>query len=138
MLRRSLSLLTAAAAAVVLSGCYRAVVDTGRAPSDVVINKPWANSFIYGLVPPPVTQTAQQCAGGVAQVVTQHSFLNGLVAGLTFGIYTPMTITVTCARANAVLPGAPVLHVGAADAAATFDRAIELADRTSGAVYIKF
>ncbi|NNK65052.1 MAG: hypothetical protein HKO98_17750, partial [Gemmatimonadetes bacterium] len=29
-------------------------------------------------------------------VETQHSFLNGLVAGLTFGIFTPMTITVTC------------------------------------------
>jgi hypothetical protein len=139
IMRRSLSLVTAAAT-FLLAGCYHAVLDTGRAPSNVVIRKPWVNSFVYGLVAPPVMQAAQECAGGVAKVETQHSLLNGLVAGVTWGIHTPMSVAVTCASASAVLPGAPALHVGAeaAGAAATFDRAIELAGRTSAPVYIRF
>lgn len=136
-MRRTLSLLTAAAA-IVLSGCYHAVVDTGRAPGDVTITKPWASSFVYGLVPPPVTETAQQCKTGVAKIETQHSFLNSLVGGITWGIYTPMTISVTCARANAVLPGAKSLDVGAAGAAAAFEQAIKLADKQGEPVFIRF
>ncbi|MES2522823.1 MAG: Bor family protein [Gemmatimonadota bacterium] len=136
-MRRSLALLTSVAA-LVLSGCYHAVVTTGRPAGDVTINKPWANSFVYGLVPPPVTETAQQCKGGVAKVETQQSFLNGLVGGLTFGLYTPMTINVTCASSTAMLPGAPALDVGTVDAAATFEQAIKLADKISAPVYLKF
>ncbi|MGH7466761.1 MAG: Bor/Iss family lipoprotein [Longimicrobiales bacterium] len=48
------------------------------------IKQPWAMSFIYGLVPPKTMETAQQCPDGVAKVDTQLSFLNGLVAALTF------------------------------------------------------
>ena len=44
------------------------------------------------------TIAAQEtCTDGVSKVETQHSFLNGLVGGLTLGIYTPIDITVTCA-----------------------------------------
>lgn len=136
-MRRTLSLLTVAAA-FVLSGCYHAVVDMGRPAGDVTISKPWANSFVYGLVPPPVTETAQQCKSGVAKVETQHSFLNGLVAGITFGLYTPMTITVTCARSGALAPGARMMDVGTTDAAATFDAAIKLADKQGEPVFLRF
>ena len=34
----------------------------------------------------------------MATVETQHSFLNYVVTYLTFGIYTPIQITVTCAE----------------------------------------
>ena len=39
----------------------------------------------------------EQMAGGAENytVHTRHSFLNGLVAAVTFGIYTPTTTTVT-------------------------------------------
>lgn len=134
-MRRTL-LLVVSAAAVVLTGCYHAVVDTGRPAGDVVISKPWANSFVYGLVPPPVEQTAQQCKSGVAKVETQHSFLNSLVGGITWGIYTPMTITVTCARSNAVLPGAKMLDVGT-NATAAFEQAIKTAEQGQP-VYLRF
>ncbi len=40
---------------------------------------------------------ASRCPNGVARVETQQSFVNGLVAWITFFIYTPMTIMVTCA-----------------------------------------
>ena len=45
-------------------------------------------------------EVAAQCRYGVAKVKTQISFLNGLVGSLTLGIYSPMTIQVTCAQAS--------------------------------------
>jgi hypothetical protein len=86
-----------AIASLALSGaCYHATVETGMASNGQVIDKAWANGFIYGLVPPDVVETAAKCPSGIAKVETEHSFLNSLVGGLTFGIYTPMHIKVTC------------------------------------------
>ena len=84
-----------------VSGCYHATIDPGRSPSGATIHNDWAHSFVYGLVPPSTVSTASECPSGVARVETQMSFLNGLVSGLTFGLYTPMTITVQCAGAGA-------------------------------------
>ena len=90
--------LTVVCSALVLSlGCYHATIETGAAPAQTVIDKQWANSFVYGLVPPETIDSQAKCPNGVSKVETQHSFLNGLVAGLTFGIYTPISIKVTCA-----------------------------------------
>lgn len=86
--------------ALLLTSCYHAQVVTDKAPSNNVIDKPWASSFIYGLVPPPVVETASQCPNGVAKVETKISFLNGLVSAITFSLYTPMHITVTCAAGS--------------------------------------
>ena len=88
------------AAALLFTGCYHATIETGRAPSPQQIDIPWANSFVYGLVPPATVDAEAQCTSGVARVETQHSFLNGLVQFLTFGLYTPIHITVTCAAAE--------------------------------------
>lgn len=90
-------------------GCYHATIDTGLAPSTTVIDKPWANGFVYGLVPPSTVETAAKCPHGVARVETQQSFLNGLVNVVTFGIYTPMQITVTCAATGAMADGTPTV-----------------------------
>jgi hypothetical protein len=98
---RTKALAAVAALAVVASGCYHATVDTGRAPSGVVVENQWAHSFIGGLVPPSTVNVAQDCPQGVSRVETQLSFLNGLIGGLTWGIYTPMTIRVTCAAGGA-------------------------------------
>ena len=80
--------------------CWHAIINTGRAESSTVVEKQWASSFIYGLVPPDPLDVTSQCKSGVAKVETQHSFLNGLVQFLTIGIYTPMDIKVTCAGAG--------------------------------------
>ncbi|HXC25512.1 MAG TPA: hypothetical protein VNU46_06315 [Gemmatimonadaceae bacterium] len=77
--------------------CYHATVDTGLAPSDQVIDKPWAHSFLYGLVPPSTVETVAKCPNGAAKVETQLSFLNHVASFVTAGIYTPMQIRVTCA-----------------------------------------
>jgi len=89
-----------------LSSCYHATVTTGLRPSTVKIEKKWANAWIAGLVPPSAVETAEGCPAGVAQVDTQLSFLNMLVANLTLGIYTPMEIVVTCADDRENVPEA--------------------------------
>lgn len=82
-----------------LAGCWHATIETGLDPAfpPRTIEKPWATSLIFGLVPPPIVETAQRCPDGVARVETQLSFLNQLVAFVTAYIYTPMAIKVTCA-----------------------------------------
>jgi hypothetical protein len=92
-------LAVAVVSVVPLMACYHMTIETGLAPTATTISKPWANSFIYGLVPPETVETQAKCLNGVAKVETQQSFLNGLVSGLTLGIYTPWTITVTCGAA---------------------------------------
>jgi hypothetical protein len=84
-------------AAIALSGCYHATVVTGLEPSLNVIERDFASSWVYGLVPPKTVETMAECPDGVARVETQLSFVNQLVSFLTAGIYTPMTIVVTCA-----------------------------------------
>src|SRR5690606_37787787 len=81
-------------AALGTAGCYHATVDTGLTPSGQVIERPWAHSFIAGLVPPSVVETASKCPHGVAKVETKLSFLNQVANIFTFGIYTPMSIRV--------------------------------------------
>lgn len=102
--------------------CYHATIETAATPSTVVIEKPFASSWIYGLVPPKTVETAAKCPGGVAKVETQQSFVNGLVAILTIGIYTPMTIRVTCAAPGAAAQATPA---SPADSAATPSHVIE-------------
>ncbi len=80
-----------------LTGCYHARITTGAEPSARVIEKPFASAWIYGLVPPGTVEAEKECERGVAGVETKLSFVNQLVGFLTFGIYTPMHIKITCA-----------------------------------------
>ena len=86
-----------AASLLILGACYHATVETGATPSTVVIDKSFASSWIYGLVPPETVSTSSKCPNGPAKIETQHTFVNQLVGFLTLGIYTPMQIKVTCA-----------------------------------------
>ena len=95
---RSLAL---AAASLALTACYRVTVvhnpaGVRQSSSAATVDKPFSNSFIYGLVPPAEINTREQCRNGVSRVQTEHSFVNGLVAAITWSIYTPIHVTVTC------------------------------------------
>jgi Bor protein len=93
---RRLSLLLAAAA--LCGGCYHVTVLTGATPGTTTIDKEWQHSFVIGLVPPAEINAGSTCTSGVAKVETERSFLNGLVAAITYNIYTPIHTTVTCAQ----------------------------------------
>jgi hypothetical protein len=82
-------------------GCYHAVVTTGRAPGDRVIARRSASAFLLGIIPPEVIDAGPECPGGVATVETRHSFVNVLLGFATVGVYTPVTIVVTCAGTGA-------------------------------------
>ncbi len=120
--------------AVLLTGCFHATITTGQPASSEVISQPWALSFIYGLIPPSTVEAASKCKNGVAKVETQISFLNGLVSALTFSIFTPMQIDVTCAASSKVgsLPAnAKTMVVRNDMSAAEMTRAIEIAAEAS-------
>jgi hypothetical protein len=86
-----------AAAALLSAGCYHVTVITGAPAAPQTIDKLWQNSFVYGLVPPAEISTRETCPQGVATVETERSFLNGLVGAITYSIYTPLHVKVTCA-----------------------------------------
>lgn len=71
-----------------------------------MVEKKWASSFLYGLVPAEV-DVSDECPNGIASATREISFLNGLVGGLTFNLYTPQSITVTCAAGGSTASVAP-------------------------------
>ncbi len=119
-----------------LSGCHHATITTGLTPSTVVIEKPFASGWVYGLVPPNTVETAEQCPAGVARVETKLSFLNQLVGALTFGIYTPMEIKVTCAARTSADAGRldPAFFVTLSEGQRALRETFEMAARSSAAV----
>jgi len=133
------------AAALFLSGCYHATVVTEATPSNQTIENPWAHSFIAGLIPPSTVETAQQCPNGVARVETRLSFLNMVATALTFNLYSPMSIEVTCATggsASADLEETPEVTVAAEadDEAlqAAFQEAIQQSSARQQPVHVRF
>ncbi|GGH77993.1 hypothetical protein GCM10011318_28600 [Phaeocystidibacter marisrubri] len=56
----------------------------------------WNHYVIYGLAPVDVSDASEMANGEENyEVHVRHTFVNGLVAAITFGIYTPTTTTVT-------------------------------------------
>ena len=126
---------------LIAPGCYTATVVTGRPMGSTVVQRPFAMGFIYGLIPPPEVNVAQECPQGVAMVRTQMSFVNGLVSALTGGILTPWTIMVTCASGTASLPSSAVevaASASTADIQAAFAEAAEQAVETEAPVFVAF
>jgi len=83
-----------------------------------------------------------KCPGGVSKVETQLSFVNMLVAAITFDIYTPMSIKVTCATGghSMIPPGANRIDVGAnptdAQLQDALTRAVKQSAQSGQPVYI--
>jgi hypothetical protein len=128
----------AVVAAFALTGCYHAVIQTGRPESSDVISIKWANGFIFGLVPPPVVETASRCTNGVAKVETQHSFLNLLAQAVTFSLYTPMQIDVTCA-ARGTASADPVIKVQPGRSVEqALTEAVRVSEEKNAPAYVQF
>ncbi|HEU4409285.1 MAG TPA: hypothetical protein VFS43_28765 [Polyangiaceae bacterium] len=100
-LRPSAALLALGAAALTsLSGCYTTVVTSGKpaGPATVEYDEKWHHGAIYGIVEFSGPYDLQKaCPNGWAEIETETSFLNGLVQGITYGIYNPQTVSVRCA-----------------------------------------
>lgn len=126
-----------------LTGCYHAQVTTGLPASNDVYQQAWATSFIGGLVPPSIVNAEQHCSNGVARVETRLSFLNMVATLVTFNLYSPMEITVTCASASADnYSGEEVIELAKnsaqEDVIETFNKAAELSASEEKAIYVSF
>ena len=130
--------------AITSVGCYHAKVTTGRVPSTIVIEKTFASGWIYGLVPPSTIEAASECPDGVAIIETELSFVNQLVSFLTFGIYSPMHIKVTCATPGSTSAASPDHEVIISESASVdnmikaFNIAVDEAVTSGDIVYVRF
>ncbi|RKD17997.1 hypothetical protein BCY91_16260 [Pelobium manganitolerans] len=79
-----------------LSSCYSYTAVVGKGPQTHEKIVKWNHYVVYGLAPIAVSD-AKQLAGDAKDYTLhiEHSFVNGLVAALTFGIYTPTTVSIT-------------------------------------------
>lgn len=83
------------AISLMLTSCYSytSVVGTGAQGKGEVSK--WNNYLFYGLAPIGVSDSKKMANGAENYVVrTRQTFVNGLLYGITFGIYAPTTTTV--------------------------------------------
>ncbi|MDE0978476.1 MAG: Bor family protein [Flavobacteriales bacterium] len=81
---------------LMLSSCYTHTYMVGNGPQTGVEVKEKNHFVVYGLVP-IATSNPHLMAGGAEnyQVMTSHTFIDGLINSLTFGIYNPTTTVIT-------------------------------------------
>lgn len=140
MLKKSLCLF---ALVFVMSGCYHAQVTTGLEASDEVYQKKWATGFIAGLIPPDMIDATEHCSNGVAKVETRHSFLNLVAQAITFSLFAPMEITVTCATGGMSINAEDSSSIELAKNSTedvklqTYSDAVSISSKTNKPVYIE-
>ena len=80
---------------MLFTSCYKYTTEVGKGAQGTEEVKQWNHYLIFGLVPVGVSDP-QVLAGSTEDydVEVKHSFINGLLQGVTFGIYTPTTTTV--------------------------------------------
>jgi hypothetical protein len=61
-----------------------------------VVYDRWEHFWIAGLVGHTQLDLERLCPSGRATIEARQTFLNGLVAGLTSGVFTPTTLRVRC------------------------------------------
>jgi hypothetical protein len=96
-MKKTFKILTVAfAASIMMTSCYSYTSVVGKgAQGNSQVTK-WNHYLIDGLAPVAVSDSKQMADGAENYTVyTRHTFVNGLVAALTWGIYTPSTTTVT-------------------------------------------
>ncbi|CAM1334241.1 Bor family protein [Tenacibaculum aestuariivivum] len=84
------------ASSMLLTSCYSYTSVVGKGAQGNSQTTEWNHYVVYGLAPVGVSNSKQMADGAKDYTVhTRQSFVNGLVSGLTFGLYTPTTTTVT-------------------------------------------
>ncbi|MFT6996742.1 MAG: hypothetical protein ACJAQ4_000485 [Cryomorphaceae bacterium] len=90
------SLFFAFAGILLLSSCYTYTIVVGNGAQGNQEVTAWNHFVVFGLAPVGVSDAAELAGGATDYTIEhKHSFVNGLVAGLTFGLYTPTMTTVT-------------------------------------------
>lgn len=81
-----------------LAACYEHTIEVGggASPRAPLIYDHWQSYWLGGLIGHTKVDLEQMCPSGRATIEVKQTFLNGLVAGLTSGIYAPTTMRVRC------------------------------------------
>ena len=84
------------AMSIMLMSCFSYTSVVGKGAQGTTKVTKWNHYLIGGLAPVAVSDS-KAMSGGASDytVYTRQSFVNGLIAALTFSIYTPTTTTVT-------------------------------------------
>ncbi len=84
------------ALAIFCSSCYTVRYNVGQGPSTGVEVSAKNHFLIAGLAPVGDQKSPQELAGDATdyEVEISHTFVDGLLNALTFGIYTPTTTTI--------------------------------------------
>lgn len=79
--------------ALFVSSCYTVKYNVGKGAQTGVEEKAKNHFVIYGLAPVGDQKSPQELAGDATdyQVEITHTFIDGLLNAITFGIYTPTT-----------------------------------------------
>lgn len=78
-----------------LTSCYTYTMTVGKGAQTGVEYRKMNHYLIYGLAPIS-TSNPKEMAGGAEdyEVTIKHTFVDGLINAITFGIYTPTTTIV--------------------------------------------
>ena len=81
-----------------LAACYEHTIEVGggASPRAPLVYDHWQNYWLGGLIGHTKVDLEKVCPSGRATIEVRQTFLNGLVSGLTSGIYTPTTMKVRC------------------------------------------
>lgn len=79
-----------------MTSCYTYTTVVGSGAQGTTQVRKMNHYVVYGLAPVSVSNPTEMAGGATDYTVkVEHTFIDGLIAGLTFGIYTPTTTTVT-------------------------------------------
>lgn len=110
-LRRTFASLVLFAGGALLAGCHTTTIRNGNVPAarpTVEYDEKWHHGLVFGIAEVSGPYDLQKiCPNGWAEIETQTSFLNGLVDAITWGLYSPQTVTVKCAAGAPMRPMAP-------------------------------
>jgi hypothetical protein len=83
-------------ATLTLTSCYSSTFVVGDGPQTGIEEKGKNHFFIVGLAPGKAQDTQAMAQGkSDYRVNVKQTFVDGLLGAITFGIYTPRTVTVT-------------------------------------------
>ena len=96
-MKRTFKVLSVAfAMSIMLTSCYSYTSVVGKGAQGSAEVTKWNHYVLGGLAPVGVSDSKEMADGATDYTVhTRHTFINGLVSSLTFGIYNPTTTTVT-------------------------------------------
>ena len=94
-MRRKLVTVLSLVLMLTMQSCYVYTVQVGKGAQGAATVSKSNHYLLYGLAPVGVSD-AKALAGDATDytVTTKHTFVNGLLMGLTLGIYTPTTTIV--------------------------------------------